>query len=206
MTGRVRIATITAVAGLAVAAATAAIAREFSSDRDRFPLEVVARVTLPGPSAHFDYESVDPGKRRLYIAHMDADRLLVFDLRAMRVIKSLPAPGVHGVLAVPALDRVYASETNARQILTIDARSESIVARAPAGEYPDGLAYDPDDGRVFDSDELGGILTEVTAGGRRVTSIQLGGEAGNVQYDPVARHILVDVQTGNEVAVPMAAQ
>jgi DNA-binding beta-propeller fold protein YncE len=31
--------------------------------------------------------------------------------------------------------------------------------------------------------------------------VQLGGEAGNVQYDAVANRVLVDVQTRNEVAV-----
>jgi DNA-binding beta-propeller fold protein YncE len=40
-----------------------------------------------------------------------------------------------------------------------------------------------------------------SANGHRIATVPLGGEAGNVQYDPVSRHILADVQTRNEVAV-----
>ena len=43
--------------------------------------------------------------------------------------------------------------------------------------------------------------TVFTANGRRIGTVQLGGEAGNVQYDAVANRVLVDVQTRNEVAV-----
>ena len=58
-------------------------------------------MSLPGPSNRFDYTSLDPTTNRLYIAHMDAGRLLVFDMRSRRVIKTIAAPGVHGVIAVP---------------------------------------------------------------------------------------------------------
>lgn len=51
------------------------------------------------------------------------------------------------------------------------------------------------------SDESGGAEIVFNAGGKRITSIALGGEAGNVQYDAVSGHILADVQSRNEVAV-----
>ncbi len=116
-------------------------------------------------------------------------------------MKTIPAPGAHGVLAVPALGRVYASATDARQLLTIDERTNKVLARAPAGDYPDGIAYDSADRRVYVSDESGGVETVFTTGGHRLASLKLGGEAGNVQYDPVSGHVLADVQTRNEVAV-----
>ena len=56
------------------------------------PLKQVARVPLSGSSVRFDYTSLDPGSHRLYIAHMDASRLLVFDLRTRRVIKTIQRP------------------------------------------------------------------------------------------------------------------
>ena len=165
------------------------------------PLKTVANIPLPGPSSRFDYASLDPAAGRLYVAHMDAGRLLVFDVRRRRIVKTIAAPGVHGVLAVPQLGRVYASATDARQVLTIDARSERVIARAPAGAYPDGIAYDPADHRVFVSDETGGIEAVLDPLGHRVGTVALGGEAGNVQYDAGSRRVLVDVQTRNELAV-----
>ena len=43
------------------------------------PLTAVADIPLPGPAARFDYQSLDPTTGHLYIAHMNADHLVVFD-------------------------------------------------------------------------------------------------------------------------------
>ena len=149
----------------------------------------------------FDYTSIDPTTHTLWISHMDASQLLAFDLSRRKIIRTISAPGVHGVIVVPQIGRVYASATNARQVLTINARTGAVLARAPAGEYPDGLAYDSAQRHVFVSDESGGVETVITASGRRIATIRLGGEAGNVQFDPVTGHILADVQTRTDIAV-----
>ncbi|HET8527484.1 MAG TPA: hypothetical protein VFL60_01130 [Gaiellaceae bacterium] len=165
------------------------------------PLRQVARVPLTGPAVRFDYTSIDPTTHTLWISHMDASRLLAFDLVARKIRKTISAPGVHGVIAVPQLHRVYASATNAGKVLTIDSRTGAVLASAPAGEYPDGLAYAPVKRRVFISDERGGVETVITSSGHRIATIPLGGEAGNVQFDAATEHVLVDVQTRNEIAV-----
>jgi DNA-binding beta-propeller fold protein YncE len=85
--------------------------------------------------------------------------------------------------------------------LTINAKTNTIIARAPAGQYPDGLAYDPVERHVFVCDESGGVETVLNASGRRIATIPLGGEAGNVQYDAGSDHVLADVQTRDDVTV-----
>jgi DNA-binding beta-propeller fold protein YncE len=165
------------------------------------PLKTVARSPLPGPENRFDYQSIDSRAHRLYIAHMNADTLLVVDTRSRRVVKTIHAPGVHGVIAVPSLGRVYASATNDHEALTIDASSGVVLARAPAGDYPDGLAFDPVERHVFVSDESGGVETVLNKAGHRIATVPLGGEAGNVQYDAGSRMMLADVQTRDVVAV-----
>ena len=82
---------------------------------------------------------------------------------------------------------MYASATDAHELLTIDERTNKVIAKAPAGQYPDGVAYDTADRRVYVSDESGDAETVFTSGGRRIASVPLGGEAGNVQYDAVLR-------------------
>jgi DNA-binding beta-propeller fold protein YncE len=186
------------VAGAAVLAAALAGATRAARS---LPLRTVARVPLSGPAVRFDYTSFDPSTNRLWIAHMDASQLLAYDVIHRRIVKTISAPGVHGVIAVPDLDRVYASATNDREALTLDAHTGKVLARAPAGQYPDGLAYDPVERHVFVSDESGGVETVLSTAGHRLATIRLGGEAGNVQYDSASRHILVNVQTLNEVAV-----
>jgi DNA-binding beta-propeller fold protein YncE len=179
-----------AVAGSAAAAATGSL-----------PLREVGRVPLTGPAVRFDYTSFDPSTGRLWIAHMDAGQLLAFDVVRRAIVKTVSVPGVHGVIAVPQVGRVYASATNDREVFTINARSGAVLARAPAGEYPDGLAYDPVERHVFVSDESGGVESVLSAAGHRIATIHLGGEAGNVQYDAGSRHVLAAVQSLNQVAV-----
>jgi DNA-binding beta-propeller fold protein YncE len=173
----------------------------FAATTGVYPLKLVTRVGLPGASNRFDYTSINPASGRLYIAHMNSSELLVFDLKSRHVISRVKAPGVHGVISVPQLGRVFASATDVHQVLTLDARTNKVINRAPAGSYPDGLAYDPIERRVFVSDEAGGVETVLNAKGDRIATIKLGGEAGNVQYDAGSGHVLVDVQSRNEVAV-----
>jgi DNA-binding beta-propeller fold protein YncE len=189
------------LASLALAFGTALLAVSLASGAAGLPLTTVAQVNLPGPSNRFDYTSLDPSTNLLYVAHMDADELLAVDVRHRRVVRRIPAPGVHGVLAVPQIHRVFATATDDRQLLTIDSRSGRVLRRAPAGEYPDGLAYDPVEREVFVSDESGGVEAVFDRRGNRIATVDLGGEAGNVQYDPGSRRILVDVQTRDDVAV-----
>jgi DNA-binding beta-propeller fold protein YncE len=180
-----------------LAAAGAALALGATS----LPLKQVATVPLPGGSSRLDYASVDPGRHRLYMAHLGGGLVIVFDTKKRRVVTSIPAPGAHGVLSVPSLGRVYATATDDQKLLTIDERTNRVIARTDAGDYPDGIAYDSAHKRVFVSDESGGKEYVFTAGGHGLGSVDLGGEAGNVQYDAVSKRILADVQTKNEVAV-----
>ena len=165
------------------------------------PLKTVATVPLPGGSSRLDYASVDPGRHRLYVAHLGGGLVIVFDTKKRRVVETIRAPGAHGVLSVPSIGRVYATATDDLKLLTIDSRTNRVLARAPAGDYPDGIAYDAKDRRVFVSDESGGVEYVFTASGHGLGSIDLGGEAGNVQYDAVGGRVLADVQTQNVVAV-----
>jgi DNA-binding beta-propeller fold protein YncE len=184
-----------------VAAAVVVASGAASTLAAGLPLTTVARVPLSGPANRFDYTSFDPGTGWLWISHMDGDRLLAFDTKSRRIVKTIPAPGVHGVIAVPALGRVYASATNAQQVLTIDSHTGKILNHAPAGQYPDGLAYDPVERHIYVSDESGGVETVINAAGNRIATIPLGGEAGNVQYDNRSGKVLVDVQTRDDIAV-----
>src|SRR4051794_21348745 len=117
---------------------------------------IVADVPLPGRAARFDYQSLDPTTGRLWIAHMGAGEVLAFDVRTRRVVARVPdMPGVTGVLAVPALQRVFAALSRSHEVAVLDAASGQVLARVPGGRFPDGLAYAPAAHKVFVSDEYG---------------------------------------------------
>jgi hypothetical protein len=69
-----------------------------SDNPESAPLKQVADVPLPGPAVRFDYQSIDPSHGRLYIAHMNADQLVVFDTKKREVVANLDGfPNVLGV-------------------------------------------------------------------------------------------------------------
>src|SRR5437588_11942363 len=167
------------------------------------PLRVVADVPLPGSASRFDYQSLAPASGRLFISHMGAGQLVVFDVRAGRVIANLDGfPTVTGVLAVPVEHRAYASATGDHAVVVVDDSTLRIVARIPGPRFPDGIAYVPEERRVFVSDESGRqdfVIEGAT--NSLVARIELGGEAGNPQYDAGADCAFVAVQTAHRTAV-----
>jgi DNA-binding beta-propeller fold protein YncE len=167
------------------------------------PLELVADVPLSGAAVRFDYQSLDATKNRLYIAHMNADQLVVFDTKTRSVIATLAGfPRVHGVIAVPELNRVYASATGDHKVVAVDAETLKIIAKAGPIHYPDGLAYAPGVKRIFVSDEHGNADAVVDAiTGALVKTIPLGGNAGNTVYDPGSGKILVAVSQKDELVM-----
>lgn len=164
-------------------------------------LTVVAEIPLPGPAVRFDYQSLDAANHRLYMAHMNAGRLVVFDTGTRQVIANLAGfNGVHGVIAAPEIQRVFASATGDHEMVAVDSNALKIIGRAGPIDYPDGLAYAPSARRVFVSDEHGGVDAVVDAQTiKLIQNIPLGGGAGNTVYDPGSERILVAVHRVNDL-------
>jgi DNA-binding beta-propeller fold protein YncE len=173
-------------------------------------LKKVADVPLPGPAVRFDYQSLDVSHSRLYIAHMNADQLVVFDTKKREVVANLDGfPNVHGVWVVPELGRVYASTTGEHKVAVVDMQTLKTIAKIGPVNYPDGIAYAPGAKRIFVSDEHGdadAVIDATTSA--LVAAIPLGGGAGNTVYDRGSGHILVAVHEKNELVAidPATAQ
>lgn len=173
------------------------------------PLRILADIPLPGPANRFDYQSVDPAAARLYINHMNAGRLIVFDLDSSRVIGDIAGlDRATGVWSVPAQRRVYVSAAGRHELVALDSRTLKVAGRVGGIRFPDGIAYAPVEEKVFVSDESGDADVVIDAAKMtKLATIPLGGEAGNTHYDSVSHCILVAVQTRNQlVAIDPATE
>src|ERR1700756_4995458 len=113
-----------------------------SDASEHSPLRKIADIPLPGSAVRFDYQSLDTSHGRLYIAHMNANQLVVFDVKKREVVANLDGfPSVHGVWAVSELGRVYASATGEHQVAVVDMKTLKTIARVGPIHYPDGIAY-----------------------------------------------------------------
>ncbi len=168
---------------------------------DKPVLTTVADIPMPGPAVRFDYQSLDVEHGRLYISHMNANQLVVFDTQKREVVANLDGfSRVHGVIAVPEIGRAYASATGEHEVAVVDMATLKTIATAGPINYPDGLAYSPAAKRVFVSDEHGGVDAVIDAvTNKLIANIPLGGGAGNTVYDAGSGHILVAVHGVNEI-------
>lgn len=166
-------------------------------------LRKVADVSLPGAASRFDYASLEPRSGLLYLNHMGAGEVVVFDIRARKVAAVLKGfPNCTGILAVPALDRVFVSTPGDGHVVALDGKTHAVLARLPAGRFPDGIAFEAGSGRVFVSDERGGAVVAVDASTLKVLKqIPLGGEAGNTQADSEAHLVYTNDQTDGDLVV-----
>jgi DNA-binding beta-propeller fold protein YncE len=188
---------------LAMGLAAARSGNAASENTKPAPLKTVADSPMPGPAVRFDYQSLDSSQGRLYIAHMNADQLVVFDTKKREVVANLDGfSRVHGVWAIPELGRVYASATGEHKVAAVDMKTLRTLAKVGTINYPDGIAYAPGSQRIFVSDEHGNVDAVIdTRMNSLVASIPLGGGAGNTVYDSGSGHILVAVHEKNEVVV-----
>jgi DNA-binding beta-propeller fold protein YncE len=89
---------------------------------------------------------------------------------------------------------LFATATAEKTLALIDDKTFQVLSRVPAGEYPNGLAYDPRSNRVFVSNNRGvgvGVVDVKTA--HALPGIAIGGGAGNTQYDAESGHVLAAV-------------
>ena len=159
------------------------------------PLSFVADLPLPGNPSRFDYQWIDAAHRRLFIAHLGDSSLLVFDLDGQRVIHEVPhLPSIHGVVAAPAQHLVLATATAEKTLALIDDTTFQVKSRVSAGEYPNGLAFDPASEKVFVSNNQGrGVAVIDVKAARALPGIDIGGGAGNTQWDAESGHVLAAV-------------
>ena len=177
-------------------------AQQLNSD-PQLPLRSVGEVPLPGDSSRFDYASLDEQRGILFIAHLGASEIVEVDIHANQVVRTIPnISQVHGVLGVGPLNRVYATATGANQVVAIDESTGAEIRRAPTGQYPDGLAYDPRRNAIWTTNETGGTETVVDAATLQPKgTVALGGKVGNVSYDQDSDRMIVAVQGRNDLAV-----
>jgi len=163
--------------------------------------QVQEDIPLTGGVSRFDYQYLDTDNNLLYLAHMGAGQIIVFNTKQTKVMQVLSGfPGVTGLLVLPQFHRLYASVSKNHQVAVVDTQTQKVVERIPGGHFPDGMDYVPETHQLFVSDEMGAEVVVIDVlKNRRLASIKLTGEAGNSRYNPADHLIYTCVQTKNEL-------
>jgi DNA-binding beta-propeller fold protein YncE len=109
---------------------------------------------------------------------------------------------VHGVTVAPDRRLLLAAVSGTNEVALINTDTLTVTGRMPAGNTPDGIAYDPVHGKAYVSNEHDHAETVIDlATNTAKAAIEIGGEAGNSVYDPGSGTVLVNVQDRNQLVI-----
>lgn len=153
----------------------------------------------PGGEGGWDYLTVDPTARRLYLSR--STHVVVVDIDTDKVAGDIAdTPGVHGIAIASELNRGFTSNGKADTATIFDLKTLKVLGKVKTGENPDAILYDPASKHVF---TFNGRSKDATvfdaASGKVAATIALGGKPEFAAADGQGR-VYVNIEDTNEVA------
>jgi YVTN family beta-propeller protein len=125
--------------------------------------------SIAGPDGGWDYASVDPATRRLYLAHGTA--VTAVDLANGLVTPVLsPAARAHEVLPIPGTGLILETEGDTATARLLDGATGAEKARIPVGEKPDAAIWDAGRKRAIVMNAKSGTIMLVDPATTKVTA------------------------------------
>jgi DNA-binding beta-propeller fold protein YncE len=161
----------------------------------------VAREIKLGGEGGWDYLTVDPAARRLYVSH--STKVTVVDVDSGKRVGDIQnLSGVHGIALAPDLNRGFISNGRSSMITIFDPRTLATLSEVKStGENPDAILYEPFSHQVFAFNGRGKNATVLDAKtGKVAGTIELGGKPEFATSDLKGR-VFVNIEDTGEVAV-----
>lgn len=155
-----------------------------------------------GGGSGWDYLSVDPVNRRLYVTHKT--KVVVIDLETDKVVGEVAdTPGVHGFVAAPDLGRGFSSNGQENKVSIVDLKTLKTIKKVPTGGNPDALLFEPKSGEVWVFNGRGKSATVIDAktGEVLAAEVALDGKPEAGVADGEAGRVYVNLEDKNEIAV-----
>jgi DNA-binding beta-propeller fold protein YncE len=187
-----RISTIAAALAFASMAATAA---------DKTPhYKFVKEIPIPGDTG-WDYLSVDPEARRLYVTH--GTHIVVLDLDSDTIVGDIgDTPGVHGFAVAHDLGRGFSSNGAESKVSVVDLKTLATTTKLDSQPGPDAIVYEPTHHEVYAFNGHAQSFTVFSATSNTVVeSVKLPGKPEFPTVDAAGGKIFVNIEDQNEVAV-----
>jgi len=135
---------------------------------------LIKKVKLGGEGG-WDYLTVDPASRRLFISR--GTHVMVVDADEGKVVGDIPnTQGVHGIALVPELNKGFTSNGKSNTSTVFDMKTLQPAGEATTEKNPDAIIYDPASKRVFTFNGGADSATAIDAAtGKAVGTVALGG-------------------------------
>jgi DNA-binding beta-propeller fold protein YncE len=157
---------------------------------------VIKKLSVGGDGG-WDYLTLDPVTRRLYIAR--SNRVMVYDVDKEALVGEVAnTPGVHGVALVAKLDRGFASDGGDSTVTVFDLKTLAERTKIKVGPKPDAILYDPASNQVFTFNASGTATAIDPEKETVVGTIELGGKPEFAVSDEKGQ-IFVNLEDKSEV-------
>jgi phosphatidylserine/phosphatidylglycerophosphate/cardiolipin synthase-like enzyme len=150
------------------------------------PLRTVAQLGLPGDTSRFDHASLDMRRGLLFIAHLGASEVIEVDIRAHRVVRTIPnLSQVHGVLVVPALRRVYVTATGSNQMVSLEEDTDLVWSPDRLADHLLALINGAQHSLDVEQEEFGdtALVNAIVTDARRGVAVRVVVENQNGTYN-----------------------
>jgi len=147
----------------------------------------------------WDYLSIDPEARRLYVTH--GTHIVVVDLSTDAVVGDIAdTPGVHGFALDLKRGRGFASDGGEAKVSVVDLKTLATISKVGTQEGPDGILYEPGREEVYAFDGRAHAATVISAAsGQVVATIKLPGKPEFPAADPRANRVYDNIEDKSEV-------
>jgi DNA-binding beta-propeller fold protein YncE len=161
---------------------------------------VVNHIAVGGGTGGWDYLTVDPSTRRLFVSH--SDRVEVIDLDSRKVVGTISGlNGVHGIAISPGAKRGYISNGRSSSVTIFDLDKLTAIKEVKTtGDNPDAILFDPYTKRVWTFNGRGQNATVFDDDGQVLATVPMGGKPEFAATDKAGR-IYVNIEDKNEIAV-----
>lgn len=158
---------------------------------------VIKTVPVPGDDG-WDYVTVDPEARRVYISH--GSHVVVMNADTYAIEGDIAdTQGVHGIALAQDAGRGYVSAGRANVAVAFDLKSLSRLGTAATDANPDAIVYDAVTKRVFTLNGRGQNTTAIDAADGKVAgSLALGGKPEFAAADGKGS-VFVNIEDKNEL-------
>ena len=176
-----------------------ATAAAVTAAKDASPAyHLVKEIPIAGDTG-WDYLSIDPQARRLYVTH--GTHIVVVDIDTNTVVGDIAdTPGVHGFAMAPELGKGFSSNGTESKVSVVDLKSLATLAKIDTEAGPDAIVYEPGHREVYAFNGRAKSVTIISAAsGQVVQSLPLPGKPEFPAADPADSRVFVNIEDRNEV-------
>jgi YVTN family beta-propeller protein len=159
--------------------------------------KLIKTVPLPGDGG-WDYATVDPEGRRVYVSH--GNKVDVVDADSGDVVGAVTdTQGVHGIAVAASLGRGFTSNGKTNTVSVFDLKTLKTTNTIATDKGPDTIIYEPAAKRVFVFNGRGNSATVIDADALKVTgTVALGGKPEAAVSDDKG-NVYVNIEDKGEV-------